>query len=179
MKFDFKELIRDTLEEGIHTLSGECYCGYSTEEMPFGTSSSIAETKFYYPILCKTCGELFCTNIKDLPPLCLKCYSSNISLYGTPEMKGELIEIDVNSDDFKEYYNIANTFHELECEDNGEPYYPLEIESCKKEYVKERIQYRKEAPSPIFTHYNYCPGCTENRLEFFYLSTGWIVSELP
>lgn len=163
----------------IHTITGECECGYVSEGMPFGTHPSIIKTKFYLPCLCKTCGALYCTNIKTNPPLCCKCFSSDIDIYGSLSLTGDLIEIDIYSDDFKEFYSIADQFHEMECEDDQIPYSPLDIKSCQQEYVEYRIQNRKEAPNHIINHYNYCPNCKEYRLKFTALETGWLATDLP
>jgi hypothetical protein len=163
----------------IHTLSAACNCGYESEDMPFGTHPSIKENKFYTPSLCKTCGELYCTNLKSNPPLCCKCFSSDIDIYGSASLTGELVEIDINSDDFKEYYAIADQFYELDCEDEQIPYTSLNIKSCQQEYIQYRQKHREEAPSPILTHYNYCPKCKEYKLKFTALRTGWFVDDLP
>jgi hypothetical protein len=154
---------------GIHILQGYCPCGYVPEKMPMGSIYRLVDQIDYFPIFCRTCGELYSSNINDKPPMCLKCYSSDINLYGSLTLTGELIEIDIDKE-FEESYEILSFL----CE--GE--FTLDKEQEKKDFILKQEQSRREETNPIFSHYNYCPKCNEYRLEFFYNETVYFEDEL-
>ena len=82
---------------GLQIIKAVCDCGYRAENVQFGcTMIMMAKNIDYSPAFCSTCGELNGVNILDKPVTCSKCFSSDIKLYGTPEMIGEIIEPDVS-----------------------------------------------------------------------------------
>ena len=163
----------------IREMGAECDCGFSPRGMPFGTNEEISTSTYYSPFLCNKCGELFSTNILENQPVCTSCFFNDIEIYGTPSMLGDPIALDIDSENFQFAYDLENTFHELEYEDKNVIPLPLGVAFFRKQYIEEFNKFKEETPSPILTHYNYCPRCEQYRLEFFLFYNSYNLNELP
>ena len=137
----------------------ECDCGYLIEDINFGTDDNCPSV-YYYPALCETCGELIAINTKDTPALCSKCKSNKIKYYGSPELLGEIIEPDFESEDFV----LARSVYEVIYPD-------WNIDDMKSAYKNEHIQRIANSPSLIYSHFNYCPACSQFKLTFYPFDT--------
>lgn len=154
---------------GFKNIVANCGCGYRAEGIWYGcTMIGLSQNKDYFPVLCNTCGSIAGANIMENPILCPKCFSNDIKRYGAEEMMGELITLDLTSEKFYEDYRLMNKFHIEDCIKQGKNPDPLDIEEFKKDKMYWHKNYQEyEASHPIFSHYNYCPKCKENKLQFF------------
>ena len=152
---------------GLHPLKATCSCGFEAKGIAYGcTMIMCAKNINYRPAFCNTCGEIICVNEKTIPITCSKCYSMDILLYGTPKMLGEEIEVDLSSETFYKRYESYNEYLEMVAETDGKNFVPMSIDKYKIKSIKQHKENVENAESPIFSHYNYCPKCTEYRLKF-------------
>jgi hypothetical protein len=133
----------------------ECECGYLIENIYFGADKSIPSV-YYYPALRETCSELIQVNTKDNLILCSKCKSNRIKYYGSPELLGDILEPDFESDDFA-----------LSCSVDEVLYPKWNIDDMKREYINAHVQRIARSPSLIYYHYNYCPSCRRFKLTLY------------
>jgi len=88
------------------------------------------------PAFCSTCGKLNGVNILDNPKTCSKCFSSDIKLYGIPEMMGEIIEPDVSSERFYRSHEVWNETLEMMAAKDGKLFVPVDIDQYRQELIE-------------------------------------------
>lgn len=152
---------------GVLTIIAECECGFCSEKMAFGCGMMTVDTIDYFPALCITCGELASINLKSEPILCSRCHSDAVAIYNMPKLRGEVAEADVSSERFYRAYELWNETLEMLAENEGTKFVPMSIEQYKKERIERHKDFIANARDPIFSHYNYCPGCKHKKLRFY------------
>jgi hypothetical protein len=120
----------------------------------------------YFPAFCSTCGELNGVNILDKPVTCSKCFSTDIKMYSTPEMLGDIIEPDVSSERFHRCHEVWNETLEMMAQKDGKAFVPVDIDQYRQEVIERHNERIRDAENPIFIHFNYCPECEQYRLKF-------------
>jgi hypothetical protein len=140
--------------------SVNCQCGFQAEDLILGTEADHQRDAYLYPALCQICHAMTPVNLKELPVMCSTCKSTKIKYYGSPELLGDIIMPDFESEDFA-----------LACSSYEALYPQWGVEDIKREYINEHILQIATAPSLIYSHYNYCPKCGEFKLTFNHLNT--------
>jgi hypothetical protein len=152
---------------GLQNIKAVCECGYHVENIQYGcTMIMMAKNIDYFPAVCSTCGELNGVNILDKPITCSKCFSIDIKLYGTPEMIGDIIEVDVSSERFHRCHEVWNEALEMMVMKDGKAFIPLDVEQYRQEVIERHNERIQDSENPIFINLNYCPDCKQYKLKF-------------
>ena len=152
---------------GLQNIKAVCECGYHVENIQYGcTMIMMAKNIDYFPAFCSTCGELNGVNILDNPITCSNCFSSDIELYGTPEMMGNIIGPDVSSERFYRCHEVWNETLEMMAQKDGKAFVPVDVDQYRQEVIERHNERIRDAENPIFIHFNYCPECKQYRLKF-------------
>ncbi|MEN8690270.1 MAG: hypothetical protein AB1Z20_09205 [Desulfobacterales bacterium] len=152
---------------GLQNIKAVCECGYHVENIQYGcTMILMAKNIDYFPAFCSTCGELNGVNILDKPVTCSKCFSTDIKMYSTPEMLGDIIEPDVSSERFHRCHEVWNETLEMMAQKDGKAFVPVDVDQYRQEVIERHNERIRDAENPIFIHFNYCPECEQYRLKF-------------
>ena len=126
---------------GLQNIKAVCECGYRVENIRYGcTMIMMANNIDCFPVFCNTCGELNGVNILDKPIACSKCFSSDIKLYGIPDMIGNIIAPDVSSERFYRCHEMWNETLEMMAAKDGKVFVPVDIDQYRQELIERQFQ---------------------------------------
>lgn len=151
---------------GLQILKAFCSCGYKVENISYGATMAMCKQNIDdFPAYCNTCGELNGVDINAEPISCSKCFSTDINLYDTPKMTGQITEPDLSSDRFHRCHALWNETLEMMAND-GEIFVPLNVDQYRQKVIENHNKAIENAENPIFIRDNYCPNCKKFGLRF-------------